>query len=159
MGLVIWIAIFVKNTLNLLAYVDDIFGHDFTGRIAWYAPYQINMLAKQVALLELWDELNIPHNLDKQLSSTILPIIGFEVDLKTMWVTMPAESRSELTSSIQSFISTPPNGHQQHSLRNFQCLPGWDKLGAEHLPPAPTQSLSPLQEDSWEVPGSRTHLP
>lgn len=125
MGLVLWIAIFVKYIMDLLAYVDDVFGYDRANNVAWYEPYQIMMPAKQAALLSLWDELAIPHDREKQISSVSLPIIGFNVDLSTMRVSMPEESRSDLVIAIRSFVRAPPSGHRRHSLRDFQRLAGW----------------------------------
>ncbi|THH13733.1 hypothetical protein EW146_g6528 [Bondarzewia mesenterica] len=84
MSLVLWIAIFVRGISDLLAYVDDAFLWEFEDNIAWYAPYSKFLPQKQSDLLELWDELGIPHDCAKQIYGTPLLIIGFEVDAKLM---------------------------------------------------------------------------
>ena len=66
MGLVIWIAIFVKLILDLFGYIDDNFSFDEEGNVLWYSPYGCYYPAKQTKLLELWDEINLPHDRAKQ---------------------------------------------------------------------------------------------
>lgn len=105
--------------------MDVLFGHDRAGRIAWYAPYQTYMPTKQAQLIELWDKLAIPHDQEKQLCSVVLPIIGFNVDLTSMRVTMPSELPTDLIASIRAFVSSPPSGNRRHSLCELQCLAGW----------------------------------
>ena len=57
MGLVLWIATSIKGIPDLFAYVDDSFFWDFADNTLWYEPYQKFLPAKQVCLLQLWDEL------------------------------------------------------------------------------------------------------
>ena len=57
MGLVLWIAISIKGIQDLFAYVDDSFSWEFADNTLWYEPYQKFLPAKQVCLLQLWDEL------------------------------------------------------------------------------------------------------
>lgn len=80
------------------------------------------MPAKQVALLSLWDKLAIPHNRKKQLFGVSLPIIGFNVILSTLRITMPHKSHLELIIAICLFMHVPPSAHQWHSLCDFQQL-------------------------------------
>lgn len=61
------------------------------------------MHTKQTVLLELWDELSISHNREKQLSGVTLPIIRFQVDLVPLCVSMPAESHLDLILAIALF--------------------------------------------------------
>lgn len=105
--------------------MDNAFSYDCTNNIAWYKLYQILMPAKQTALLSLRDKLAIPHNHEKQMLGVLLPIIGFDIDLSSLSVTMPDESCSELVTAIQDFVRVPPSRHRCHSLRDFQCLTGW----------------------------------
>ena len=67
MGIVLWIAINVKHILDLLAYVDDMFSWEFANNLLWYEPYTCHFPAKQALLLQLWDELGIPHEQSKQV--------------------------------------------------------------------------------------------
>lgn len=125
MGLVIWIAVFIKQIRDLLTYVDNAFGYKHRDQVAWSAPYNLLMPAKQTALLELWDKLSVPHDHKKQLSGISLSIIGFEVDLASLRVSMPEESCLNLIAAIQMFISAPPNSQRRHSLCDYQRLAGW----------------------------------
>ena len=51
MGLVLWIAIFIKFISDLFGYIDDNFGFDEEGNVLWYEPYQCYYPAKQAKLL------------------------------------------------------------------------------------------------------------
>jgi hypothetical protein len=120
-GLVLWIATNVKNIDDLLGYVDDDFSWDFRENLTVYRPYGMRMPEKQKRLLELWDELGIPHKPEKQLSGSKLTIIGFEVDPNAMTVTIPAKSRSELVEAIRAFANVG-NRPTLHVVQNFH---GW----------------------------------
>lgn len=122
MGLVIWIAIFVKLIIDIFVYVDDTYGWEEEGRILWYVPYSKFLPAKQARLLILWDFLGIPHKEKKQLFGSTLPVIGFEVDPNAMTVTLPADSKADLEKWVQEFIDTPS---RRRTLHEFQCLAGW----------------------------------
>ena len=60
MGLVLWIAIFIKLILDLFGYIDNNFSFDEEGNIQWYEPYKCYYPAKQTELLKLWDEIGLP---------------------------------------------------------------------------------------------------
>lgn len=119
--LVLWIACWIKGILNLLAYVDDVFSWELAINVLWYEPYQKFMPTKQTRLLQLWDELGIPHKEEKQESGWILKIIGFEVDANAMSVTMPNQFRLDLICAIQEFAVM---GHRAR-LSDWQALAGW----------------------------------
>ncbi|KAJ7125748.1 hypothetical protein C8R43DRAFT_1135075 [Mycena crocata] len=106
MGLVIWIALFVKTLTDVFCYVDDTFGWELKSNLTYYPPYKKHIPTKQAQLLFLWDFLGIPHKEKKQLHGTSLPIIGFEVDPNAM----------------TDFIDTPS---RRRTLHEFQCLTGW----------------------------------
>ena len=53
MGLVLWIAIFVKFLEDLFSYIDDNFSFEEEGKVTWYAPYQCYYPSKQAELLHL----------------------------------------------------------------------------------------------------------
>ena len=69
-------------------------------------------------LLQLWDEISLPHEEGKQISGTYIPIIGFDVDPNTMTVTMSHAKKTELinTFTVQGVWKT---------LQEFQRLQGW----------------------------------
>jgi hypothetical protein len=124
MGLVIWIAIFIKKICDLLSYMDDSFSFDVEGNVLWYAPYQCYYPAKQTKLLKFWDEIGLPHEKPKQEYSRRLRITGFMVDPNEMRVTMDSEDKAKLLERVADFIHTAPCGTRR-SLREFQQLAGW----------------------------------
>jgi hypothetical protein len=124
MGLVLWIAIFVKLLADLLGYIDDNFSFDEEGNVTWYAPYQCYYPAKQAGLLRLWDEIGLPHDKSKQEYGPVLRIIGFMVDPNSMQVSMDEEDRTRLIHQVTSFSATAPGGTRR-TLREFQQLAGW----------------------------------
>jgi len=77
MGLVAWIAWYVRGIEDAYAYVDDNFGPEKVENMVWYAGYGKMTLRNQVAMLELWDELGIMHKEPKQ-------VFKFEVDTNRM---------------------------------------------------------------------------
>ena len=99
-GVVLWIAIHVKHIHDLLTYINDTFSWDFTNNILWYTPYNKFFPAKQTCLLQLWDELSIPHKCPKQLFGSWLTIIGFNIDTDTMTITMPAQAHTDLIAAM-----------------------------------------------------------
>ena len=124
MGLVLWIAIFIKLLVDLFGYIDDNFGFDEEGNVVWYEPYQCYYPAKQAKLLLLWDEIGLPHEKSKQEYAPVLRIIGFMVDPEIMRVSMDEEDQTRLIQQISDFIATAPGGTRR-TLREFQQLAGW----------------------------------
>ena len=124
MGLVLWIAIFIKMLLDLFGYIDDNFSFEEEGRVSWYAPYQCYYPTKQAKLLRLWDEIGLPHEKAKQEYAPVLRIVGFMVDPNLMCVSMDNADKDKLTQHITQFIATAPGGTRR-SLREFQQLAGW----------------------------------
>ena len=103
MGVILWIAIHIKQILNLLAYVDDTFSWEFANNLLWIQPYACSFPAKQTHLLELWDELGIPHEQMKQLFSLLLTIVGFDVNTNAITITMPQQLCADLITTLCSF--------------------------------------------------------
>ena len=124
MGLVLWIAIYVKYLADLFAYIDDNFSFDLDGNVLWYGPYNCYYPEKQTKLLLLWDEIGLPHEKQKQEYGPGLRIIGFWVDPNLMCVTMDDEDRNNLLKRVQEFIAVAPGGTRR-TLREFQELAGW----------------------------------
>ncbi|EIW73791.1 hypothetical protein CONPUDRAFT_23805, partial [Coniophora puteana RWD-64-598 SS2] len=102
-------------------YVDDNFGTERPGFVRFYIPYGIWLPSSQACILQLWDELGIPHEAKKQLHGTALPIIGFLVNTATMSATMTVESRNALVQFIRDFASE----NTRRTLRDFQTLAGY----------------------------------
>ncbi|KIJ29963.1 hypothetical protein M422DRAFT_268531 [Sphaerobolus stellatus SS14] len=102
----VWIAISIKCINGLLHYMDDAFGFEMDPDLDFNEPYNKYYPKKQVVLLRLWDELNLPHNVKKQEFGTSLTIIGFHVDPLCMSLSIPLFAREELVTAIQLFLGT-----------------------------------------------------
>ncbi|KAF7371787.1 RNase H domain-containing protein [Mycena venus] len=122
MGLIIWIAIFVKHLPDIFCYVDNTYSWEIKNKSTYYPPYKKYLPTKQAQLLFLWDFLGIQHKEKKQIHGASLPIIGFEIDPNTMTAKLPPDSKADLEKWVQEFIDTPS---RRCTLREFQCLTGW----------------------------------
>jgi hypothetical protein len=121
MSLVAWITIHCALIEALKLYMDDSFMFDIAGQMHYYTPYKHDFPEKQTHLLELWDDFGIPHDLAKQLFSSPLTVIRFNVDPNSMSATLPPHKKSELIQYLRRF-----SGKKFHwSLRKFQQLTGW----------------------------------
>src|SRR5882724_11377768 len=89
---------------DLLHYMDDAFTYDANPKLEYYALHYTHYPLKQCQLLTLWDDIGLPHELQKQVFGQCLYIIGFFVDLINMSFTMPAESKNDLINGIFEFI-------------------------------------------------------
>ena len=88
MGLVTWITIYIYHIAHLKVYVDDAFSFEVASDSMYYEPYHSFSPSKQTHLLCLWDELDIPHEKEKQEFGPVLRIIGFQVNLNAMTIMM-----------------------------------------------------------------------
>ncbi|KAG1721011.1 uncharacterized protein EDB91DRAFT_1064596 [Suillus paluster] len=102
-------------------YMDDSFSFELASQQLYYPPYQCSFPSKQTSLLQLWDEIGLPHKRLKQLFSSPLTIIGFDVDPNAMSATLPDHKRKELVMHLWNFAG---KGYQW-SLHEFQQLAGW----------------------------------
>jgi len=121
MSLVSWIAKKRRNIELLATYSDDSFGPEDANNVTWYQPYRKFMPSNQAKMLQLWDEINLPHKEKKQVSGSVLTIIGIEVDANALTMTMPHDSLRELISAITNFTT---NQHR-FTLKEWQRLAGW----------------------------------
>jgi hypothetical protein len=119
-SLVNWIAIEKKNIPDLLGYVDDNFGWEFEGNTKYYKPYKKHFPAKQTRLLELWDELGIPHDVDKQLFGPSLPIIGYEVNANAMTVKVPNVKKAKVIRLLRNYA----HEGKSYTLKELQSVAG-----------------------------------
>ena len=92
MSLVPWVALYIFSIDHLKDYIDDSFSFERADQSIYYLPYQATYPAKQARLLQLWDELGIPHDKAKQEFGPVLRIIGLEVDPNAMTVTMDVDA-------------------------------------------------------------------
>jgi hypothetical protein len=79
------------------------------------------MPSNQVKMLQLWDEINIPHKEKKQVSGSLLTVIGIEVDANALTMTMPQNSLRDLISAITDFTTN----RCRFTLKEWQRLAGW----------------------------------
>ena len=87
-------------------YADASFGPEHTHNVTWYKPYRKFMPTNQVKILQLWDEINLPHKEKKQVYRSVLTIIGIEVDVNALTMSMPLDSLRDLTAAITDFITS-----------------------------------------------------
>lgn len=119
MSLVMWILVFKCGLIHLKCYTDDVFSFSTAGNLTFYPPYNWWMPSEQVIILHLWDEIRLPHENTKQISGTIIPSIGFEVNPNLMTVTMIPTKWESLIEACQLFV-TPG----RRFFQDFQWLAG-----------------------------------
>jgi hypothetical protein len=125
-GLIAWIIKYVKEIHGIFTYVDDSSGAEFADQQSYYAPYKKFMPSKQVALLQVWDELGVPHKEKKQVFGSPLTIIGIDVDPNSMTLTLPPTSRQSLLEELCLWGSKPTSrSHGAFKLKKWQVLAGW----------------------------------
>ena len=79
------------------------------------------MPSNQAKILQLWDEINPPHKEKKQVSGSILTVIGIEVDANALTLSMPEDSLRDLLAAMTEFV----NSHCKLTLKEWQRLAGW----------------------------------
>jgi hypothetical protein len=119
-ALVAWVA---KNerAIDDLIYVDDSFGIEEEGKTAWYAPYAQDLPCQQAHLLELWDELGIPHKKAKQVCGERLTILGIVVDVNNLMFTLTPEAREQLSEELEEWCQRGV----RRRVREWQRVAGW----------------------------------
>ncbi|CDO77126.1 hypothetical protein BN946_scf184657.g1 [Trametes cinnabarina] len=134
MSLLLWIAIHVRHISCLLAYMDDNFSFDVATSLVQYSGYASPTLLppSQARLLQLWDDIGVPHAPAKQLFGESLTITGFLVDSAAMTITLPEQACAELVAAIRSFLSDAPR--RRRPLREWQRLIGWINWGLNVQP-------------------------
>jgi hypothetical protein len=130
MSLVSWIAIHRILIEALKTYMDDSFSFELASRQLYYSPYDCWFPAKQTRLLQLWDEIGLPHERPKQLFGSPLTVIGFDIDPNAMSATLPEHKKGELVAHLRRFAG---KGFRW-SLREFQRLAGWCEWGFNVFP-------------------------
>src|SRR6266436_6442289 len=110
------------------------------------------MLTSQVDFLKLLDEIGLPHENAKQQHGAILEIIGFEVNLVRMAITLPADAKSQLVDVIHEFVLNPPSPCQQPT-RAWLHILGYANWGLNVFP-----LLKPTLNSSYDKVAGRTFL-
>jgi len=91
----------VKEVKYLLNYVDDSSGCGLEEDMAYYAPYEKYYSRDQAKLLELWDELGIPHKEKKQIFGLPLVIIGICMDVNELSFKLSEEAKEKLVEELK----------------------------------------------------------
>ena len=119
-ALVAWIAR-IERLIESLTYVDDSFGIEEEIFMMIYAPYNKSFPSQQTRLLELWDEIGIPHKRSKQIFGSQLAVLGIKVDAVDLTFTLPKESKERLSRELSSWCV---RGIRK-TVREWQQLAGW----------------------------------
>src|SRR5258708_9589888 len=110
------------------------------------------MPTSQVDFLKLLDEIGLPHENTKQQHGVILEIIGFEVDLVRMAITLPVDAKSQLVDAICEFVLNPPSPCQQPTWA-WLCILGYANWGLNVFP-----LLKPALNSSYDKVAGHTFL-
>jgi hypothetical protein len=133
--LVAWIADHIRDIEDLV-YVDDSFGVEEEGCVVLYVPYGDVLPLQQARLLELWDELGVPHKRKKQVHGSQLTILGIEVDVNNLTFTLPQESKDRLSKELADWcrrgVRRKVKEWQQDQL-GFKCLSVTPPGAEQHL--------------------------
>jgi hypothetical protein len=119
-SLVCWIAEHVKGIKHLKCYIDDNCSFTHLGDVKYYPLYQCYFPTNQTKLLQLWDEIGLPHDQRKQIYGLVIPFIGFDVDPNAMTFSINDERKSDLLQKIRDFAKSG----KCRSLKDFQSLAG-----------------------------------
>jgi hypothetical protein len=101
---VCWIAKHVKGIQNLKCYIDDNCSFAHLGDVKYYLPYKCYFPTDQTKLLQLWDEIGLPHEERKQIYGPVIPFIGFDVDPNAMTVSITASGGTQGAAQDFSFF-------------------------------------------------------
>ena len=131
-------------------YIDDTFSYEYDPVLDFYQPYNRCLPKKQAALLRIWDKIGLPHEDHKQVFGRMLEIIGFEVDLDAMSITLTTTRRTELVRAIREFIDP---ARRQIPLREWLRLLGYINWSLNVFP-----MLKPALNSSWDKVWGKTQM-
>ena len=120
-ALATWIAKEIKRIRYLSNYVDDSSGCGRQDDRLIYEPYGKDYPREQVVLMNLWDELGIPHKPHKQVNGSPLPVIGITVDANELSLTLSTDAREALVSELQWWCRPG----RKEKLRRWYQMGGW----------------------------------
>ena len=89
--------------------------------MAWYAPYEQEFPRQQAQLLELWDEIGIPHKKAKQVFGECLTILGIVVNVDNLTFTLTHEAREQLGEELEEWCQRGV----RRKVREWQRVAGW----------------------------------
>ena len=120
-ALVIWIAKEIKRIRYLSGYVDDSSGCGRHNDRLIYEPYGKDYPRDQVILMNLWDELGIPHKPHKQVNGSPLPVIGITVDANQLSLALSDDAREALISELRWWCQRG----RKEKVRKWYQMGGW----------------------------------
>jgi len=110
------------------------------------------MPTPQVELPKLLDEISLLHENVKQQYGSTLEIIGFEVNLSRMAISLPSDAKTQLVGAIWDFVHNPPSPHR-HPMRSWLRILGYANWGLNVFP-----LLKPTLNSSYDKIAGRTFL-
>ena len=116
-----WIAKKKRGIPFITTYLDDSSGCTFRDDRSYYAPYNCDLPTPQARLLNLWDEIGVPHKPKKQIHGEAIPVIGIVIDPNAMTYSLMPEAHQRLIDELREW--TKPKG--RHTVRRWQQLGGW----------------------------------
>ena len=119
-SLVCWIARYMKGIEDLKCYIDDNCSFARLGDVKYYPKYRRYFPTDQTKLLELWDEIGLPHEEKKQIYGPVIPFIGFDIDPNAMTVSINDERKNDLLNKVRDFAKSG----KRRSLKDFQSIAG-----------------------------------
>ena len=120
-ALVTWIAKEIKRIRYLSGYVDDSSGCGRQDDRLIYEPYGRDYPRDQVVLMNLWDELGIPHKPHKQVNGSPLPVIGITVDANQLSLALSDEAKADLISELHWWCKSG----RKEKLKRWYQMGGW----------------------------------
>jgi hypothetical protein len=125
-SLVAWIAKNRRGIRNLATYIDDSSGFDYEDDLLLYEPYNTSFPRHQTLLLQLWDDLSIPHKPKKQVFGYVIPVISIDIDPNAMTLTLSPERREALCDTLYSWAIKPSSRLKaNYQLKHWQQMGGW----------------------------------
>ncbi|EJD04351.1 uncharacterized protein FOMMEDRAFT_62001, partial [Fomitiporia mediterranea MF3/22] len=111
----------------IFSYVDDNFSWelDNESRMVYYQKYRKRLPEKQARLLKIWDCLGIPHARGKQEFNPVLTIIGYQVNLRRMRVTVSDERLERIVKTLFEFSNGLMVTTSLHDCRKLAGLVNW----------------------------------
>jgi len=120
-GMVVWSLRFHVKIEIPLHYTDDQFGYDKSPQLELYShTNEARLIPRdQKTTLLFWDYLGIPHSWSKQEFGRSLVIIGFQVNLNGLTISLSTAARLKVLAEIRNFLAAP-----NHKLQKW-----WSFLG------------------------------
>ena len=90
------------------------------GDVKYYSPYNRYFPSDQTTLLELWDELGLPHEERKQVYGPVITFIGFDVDPNAMTISIGDQRKQALIDQVTEFAQPG----KCRTFKEFQSVAG-----------------------------------